>query len=739
MASRNLGQLTLDLVLKLGGFQQGMDKAARITDARMRQIEKTVKQVGQVVGVAFVAASTAIAAGLKRAIDQADALNDLNVRLGISAEALSGWAYAAKQSGTDIDALEKGLKKLSKGIAEAVDADSAQGKLFAALDIEPIDKATGKLVALEKVLPQIANRFKELKDETLEANLAQELFGKSGTDLLEFLNLGAGGIEDMRDKLRDLGGELSQNTLRQADEFNDNLNDLRTATDGLFTSLSADLLPELNALTGHMVDAARDGSDLRGVVDGLVKVFSYLGGILRDIDAYTRGLTSAFIGLYNAVDALSALNPGPALAKWMGGFGDSLSENWREAKAAAEQAGEAFGKVGEDYEAAAAKISRPAGFGKGIRGGGGKGFGGDDPGGNGDRERALLALLGGEPPKPKSGKSGKSDAEKEAEQLEAAYQRLNAQMAESIALFDQTTEVAKVRYDLEHGELSKLTDAKKAELLAQAGVIDQLKEEKEEKERLQKIDEERLKTIEQAHEALDGTLEDMQFEIDLLGKSNAERIAEIELRRIGIGLSEDERVAAKAAIVAKAEELESLSKTVDALDNMRDSAVDAFMAIADGSETGISALKKFGDAFAQQIQRMSAEYLSSALFGEKGTTGGGLFGNLLGSLFGGGSSGSTPSFGIPLPGSGLIPGFAEGTNNHPGGWSIIGEEGPEAMYVPRGAQIVPNDEMDGLGAGMTQENHFHLGSPTELRTQQQIAARVGFEARRASRRNGVPA
>lgn len=38
---------------------------------------------------------------------------------------------------------------------------------------------------------------------------------------------------------------------------------------------------------------------------------------------------------------------------------------------------------------------------------------------------------------------------------------------------------------------------------------------------------------------------------------------------------------------------------------------------------------------------------------------------------------------------GLVPGYASGTNYAPGGWSIIGERGPEMMYVPRGATILP--------------------------------------------------
>ncbi len=36
-------------------------------------------------------------------------------------------------------------------------------------------------------------------------------------------------------------------------------------------------------------------------------------------------------------------------------------------------------------------------------------------------------------------------------------------------------------------------------------------------------------------------------------------------------------------------------------------------------------------------------------------------------------------------------GFADGTSSAPGGLSLIGEEGPELMNIPRGAQIIPNN------------------------------------------------
>ena len=43
-----------------------------------------------------------------------------------------------------------------------------------------------------------------------------------------------------------------------------------------------------------------------------------------------------------------------------------------------------------------------------------------------------------------------------------------------------------------------------------------------------------------------------------------------------------------------------------------------------------------------------------------------------------------------------IPKYARGTNNHPGGWAIINEEGPEAVYLPRGTQVITHEETKNL-------------------------------------------
>lgn len=47
------------------------------------------------------------------------------------------------------------------------------------------------------------------------------------------------------------------------------------------------------------------------------------------------------------------------------------------------------------------------------------------------------------------------------------------------------------------------------------------------------------------------------------------------------------------------------------------------------------------------------------------------------------------TFGINI---GELPHLAKGTQNFPGGWAVVGEQGPELTHLPRGSQVIPHRE-----------------------------------------------
>jgi hypothetical protein len=107
---------------------------------------------------------------------------------------------------------------------------------------------------------------------------------------------------------------------------------------------------------------------------------------------------------------------------------------------------------------------------------------------------------------------------------------------------------------------------------------------------------------------------------------------------------------------------------------------------------GVNALGKISD----KLVTMATDKIWESAFG-------GASGSVLSNLFGlgGGNllAGSTSSGTSLAAGTGglAFPMFASGTDNAPGGWSIVGEKGPELMNVSKGAQILPNGVMPGGG------------------------------------------
>ncbi len=53
--------------------------------------------------------------------------------------------------------------------------------------------------------------------------------------------------------------------------------------------------------------------------------------------------------------------------------------------------------------------------------------------------------------------------------------------------------------------------------------------------------------------------------------------------------------------------------------------------------------------------------------------------------------------------AGSIPRFATGTNYAPGGLALVGERGPELVNLPRGSQVIPNNQLGGAGGRLQVE------------------------------------
>ncbi len=256
----------------------------------------TAKSVNGVLANLGVAVSVAgLSAMVKSAIDTGDALDEMSQRVGVSVETLSVWKPAAEQSGVSGESFEKGLRKLSTTMLEAATGSEDAARGFSAVGVE-FKSQDGTLRATDQVLLDLAERFKAMPDGAEKTALAVQLFGKSGAELIPFLNQGRDGINELAAEMQALGVQMSSETAAQAGNFNDALDKLKLATTSIGNQIIASLLPALNDMAGGMVESAKQGGTLRAILDGVVLVLKTLA-----LGAATVG--KAFVALGEAIGA----------------------------------------------------------------------------------------------------------------------------------------------------------------------------------------------------------------------------------------------------------------------------------------------------------------------------------------------------------------------------------------------------------------------------------------------------
>lgn len=483
------GSIVVDLLMKTGSFVTDTQRAEK----SMKSLERTAAGASKGIVLGFTAiagivggALSAIAsvdaamAGLNNAINAADRIDELSARFSISTETLSGWGYAAKMTGSDLEGLVGIIPKFSKNIADASKAGSEADKTFKALGISVKDQA-GNLRSFEDLLPEVQNRFAGISNETTKTALAMQLFGKSGSEFLEFLSLGADGMRTMEERARSLGIVIDADTAGAAAEFNDRVDDLRAATQGWFTQLAGELLPTLTDLTTQLVDVAREGGGVRDVATSIASAFREIGkaaeifGVVEDWLDRLRGGLVAVEKQGNAVVKLVTGQYSGVLGSQGGGW-DAFAKDYQAGTAYADNGwgamqngggipdGARSGPRGRRTKATAEEIQQTKEQTEQLRR-------------SAEWEQKLQSLWSEGAEKStrasKAKSQGMSEEQKAADALARTYDSLNTSMDRRLYLLEQgDSQEAGVRYDIERGELQKLTDAQKENLLNMAQVID---------------------------------------------------------------------------------------------------------------------------------------------------------------------------------------------------------------------------------------------------------------------------
>lgn len=314
MATRSLGTLTLDLIARIGGFEQGMDKAGRVTEKRMKEMQARAEEAGKKIGGALATVVTATlgvgTASLVMLKNTAAATTETDrwaKSLGIGTTVLQQWQYAAERAGLAGDTMADIFKDIGDKIGDAVitgGGEAIDGLKKLGLSAEDLAR-----MSPDKQLLAIADGLKSVSTQSEKINILESL-GNDLSRLLPLLDHGGESLKKYLAQAKDFGIAMDPQQIANLVRANEILQDLQAQAEGLrneFVSglANVDLSPLQNSLDG-LRDIVKDPGFQQGMADLAALVVKLTGAAatglaqlpndLRAMMADLEQVTSFFSG-----------------------------------------------------------------------------------------------------------------------------------------------------------------------------------------------------------------------------------------------------------------------------------------------------------------------------------------------------------------------------------------------------------------------------------------------------------
>lgn len=640
---------------------------------------------------------------IKNSIDSADALNDLSARTGVAVETLAGLQLVATQSDTSLEALGKGLNKLSIFMAE----NSERAKELGITAKDPAEA----FIQLAKVLSETENIG-------VRNSIANELLGKSYRELLPALLQGNVALAEQIRRGQELN-PITADMAKNADLFNDQLAELSLGSKAFGISIAKDILPSISQLIKDMQAAYAEGGLLKSLFIGLGTVGKNLvfgSDYERDIKRLNSTIPVLIAqlnrDLQNTVKPLSFIDRNKTIV---------------EIQFLAREANALRTKLGLD------KTANPA-----------------------------TSQVTGEDPEVKSTKSNSKTPEQSIREQIALIQQENSLIEQGVGLEDART-IAKLKQqgvtdasivqllnlktitnELETAEKKRADDKlqllrdeeifRQGDFLATEAEIELMNEAFEIEQKMLEQEATALASKDKILEGIQKETEELMFQLSISGLSLKAQNEKIDARNVEIALQETLNQLAEQGLGLNEEEIEALRRKYEELaklgrqvDLTKGKSNELGLTFKSALEDAIVDGKDLGDVLKgleQDILRILArktitEPLSKAADDILGSFDfGSIFSDIFSNIFNANGNAFNQSGLVPFANGGIVNQATPFTFANGGKFGVMGEAGPEAiMPLSRGANGKLGVQAD-MSYGGTQVVVNIIGAASQPQVQQ---------------------
>ncbi len=212
-------------------------------EARVAKFGESLSNVGAIGLKASGAFVAAFAGAAKMFSTIGDDIAKAAKRTGFAVESVSALKFAADQSGTSFETIERATKGLAKNLLES----EGGGGITETLSRLGLSVAQLRAQKPEQQFLTIADALSKVSDPSLKAALAMDIFGKSGAELIPLLDEGKTGITALVAEARKLGVVMSADDAKAAEELNDAFGRLKAQFQAVALSIGGAVAGPLTA------------------------------------------------------------------------------------------------------------------------------------------------------------------------------------------------------------------------------------------------------------------------------------------------------------------------------------------------------------------------------------------------------------------------------------------------------------------------------------------------------------
>ena len=283
VAAKTVGAASIK---RLGNSMQGVQGRVKNLRMAMNGLNKTFAALG------LILSAGAFVRMVQSSINAADAFGKLEIQTGIAANTLMSYVNAGKLAGVSQESIEKSLRRLSQSMREVDQGVATYKDAFDALGIS-VRNTDGTLKTNQQVLGEISDKFAQMEDGVTKSAIAMEIFGRSGTQMVNLLNNGKASLEEFN-------FEVSDNFAQNSEYFNDQMTALGIKLQGFAMQMVDHLLPTLNNLAEMFSNITSDGADLTLLFESIDVVLKTIASTVFTVVAGFRFLGSTIVAVAKA-------------------------------------------------------------------------------------------------------------------------------------------------------------------------------------------------------------------------------------------------------------------------------------------------------------------------------------------------------------------------------------------------------------------------------------------------------